>query len=558
MTQAMSMKNLPVLPRGWVWARLGDIVGFVKGKKPKKLGIRNNLFTVPYIDINAFENKIFDKFTDADNCPLCQTNDILIVWDGARCGLVGRGVAGAIGSTLAKLPCFDVNSSYIFYFLQSMYEFINKRPRGVGIPHVEPSVFWNISVPLPPLPEQRRIVVKIEELFTKRDAGVVALKKIKAQLKRYRQAVLEHVFQGKFTAEWRQAHKHELEPASILVERINQERQKNAKGKNKEVPLLNSADSPELPEGWVWVLIDQIAHVGTGATPLRSNKKYYESGTVPWVTSSALNKPFITKTEEMITELAIKETNAKIFPVHTLLVAMYGEGKTRGKVSELLIEAATNQACAALVFEGQTTYIRPFVKMFLLKNYEDLRRLASGGVQPNLNLGMIKITKVPLPSLKEQQEIVVEIERRFSVADEIENTVDHGLKQAERLRQSILKRAFEGKLVPQNPNDEPAEKLLERVKREKTLSDITKKSERETGITSRKIINHDRTGKPAATKSLYDVLRSSGKRMTPSELLEISGLSIQDFYEQLSGEISAGRIKEHRPNSNDVFLEVGN
>jgi len=168
--------------------------------------------------------------------------------------------------------------------------------------------------------------------------------------------------------------------------------------------------------------------------------------------------------------LAIRETNAKILPEHTLLIALYGEGKTRGKVSELRIAAATNQACASMVTEGSACWCRPFLKVFLKKNYNDIRFLSSGGVQPNLSLGIVRTTTIPLPPLPEQQRIVPEVERRLSIADAVEAAVNTGLKRAERLRQAILKRAFEGKLVPQDPSDEPASVLLERIRRERTPS----------------------------------------------------------------------------------------
>ena len=174
------------------------------------------------------------------------------------------------------------------------------------------------------------------------------------------------------------------------------------------------------------------------------------------VTSGALNKPFVDDAEEFITPLALRDTNAKLFPKGTLLVAMYGEGKTRGKASELRIDAATNQACAALVFDSDRAILKRFVKVFLEKNYDDIRLLSSGGVQPNLNLSLVKATVVPIPPLSEQQRIAAEVERRLSVVDEVEAGVQQQLRRAERLRQAILKRAFAGKLgCPRTPTTSP-------------------------------------------------------------------------------------------------------
>ena len=126
---------------------------------------------------------------------------------------------------------------------------------------------------------------------------------------------------------------------------------------------------------------------------------------------------------------------------------MYGEGKTRGKCSELLIEAATNQAIAAIHFKNHNIGVKSFLKYFLLKNYNDIRRLSSGGVQPNLNLGIVKKTLFPFPPLDEQKFIVDELESKLTVCDKTEETIIQSLQQAETLRQSILKKAFEGELL---------------------------------------------------------------------------------------------------------------
>ncbi|MBI5920784.1 MAG: restriction endonuclease subunit S [Betaproteobacteria bacterium] len=239
------------------------------------------------------------------------------------------------------------------------------------------------------------------------------------------------------------------ETGAQLLQRILETRrsQWKGKGKYKEPAAPDATNLPELPEGWVWASVEQLGDVGTGATPLRSRRDYYEGGKIPWVTSGALNEEFVSAANEYITDLAVEETNAKVFPAHTLLVAMYGEGKTRGKVSELLIDAATNQACAAIVMEGLSERAREFTKLFFLKNYDDIRRLSSGGVQPNLNLSHIKATAIPFPPLAEQHSIIAEIDRRLSLVREVEAQVDANYTRAERLRQSILKTAFSADLV---------------------------------------------------------------------------------------------------------------
>jgi len=412
------------LPPNWAWVKLGDVATSEKGKKPRNLSTEfDKKFCFPYVDIKAFEKRGIDNYTDGDNCRFCESEDVLVVWDGARCGLVGRGVKGVIGSTLAKIKSKQHLDSFLFYFLQWNYKLINLNPKGVGIPHIEPNLFWGLEIPIPPLPVQHQIVGKIEELFSELDKGIENLRKAKEQIKTYRQSVLAYAFSGKLT----NSHP-ELVSGS---EKLNQ------------VQLDNS----QLPNGWKWVKLGEISKIGTGVTPLRSKKEYYLNGKIPWLTSSVVNESFVYSSTEFVTKRALEEYRLKKYPKHTLLVALYGEGKTRGKCTEMMFESTINQAMAAIVLDEEFFSSLKYVKWFLIKNYEDMRLLSSGGVQPNLNLSLIKNVEIPFSPIMEQQLIVLEIDRRFSVADKLEQTIDESLEKAEQMRQSILKKAFEGKLI---------------------------------------------------------------------------------------------------------------
>ncbi|APH38221.1 restriction endonuclease subunit S [Methanohalophilus halophilus] len=488
---------------GWKTVRLGDFAIYKKGKKPKKQQSEgSDVFKYPYINIRAFDKGEIKYYTDGENCVICEEDDLVMVWDGSRSGYVGKAIKGALGSTLMRLKIQATENKFAYYFLKSKYLEINTRTKGTGTPHVDPAILWNYQFPLPPLPEQRAIVSKIEQLFSELDNGIANLKKAQEQLKVYRQAVLKKAFEGELTREWRQQ-QTDLPDAEELLEQIRKEREESYNRKldewkaavkewedggkkekkpskpkmSKENNLLSESkisNLSNLPKKWTWTKIKEISIVGTGITPLKKRRDFYENGTIPWITSGALNKSYVNLPSGYVTETALNETNLKIYPKHTLLVALYGEGKTRGKCSELLIEATTNQAIAAIVQEGTEEKIRPYLRWFLMKNYDEIRLKSSGGVQPNLNLGIIENTFVPLCHLNEQQAIVSEIETRLSVCDKVEQDIEENLEKAEALRQSILKKAFEGKLLNQQeleevhnaPDWEPAEVLLEKVQAE--------------------------------------------------------------------------------------------
>ena len=260
------------------------------------------------------------------------------------------------------------------------------------------------------------------------------------------------------------------EPASVLLERIKAEKERLIKeGKIKRTKkTAKTSDTPhyenvpfEVPEGWVWCRLDDIAFIGTGATPSTSNKSYYDKGNIAWISSGATNQPFINEASNFITEKALSETNCKIYPIGTLIVAMYGEGKTRGQVSELSIEAATNQACAAI--KPYVLEIKSYIKLYLESNYLYLRKLAEGGNQPNLSVGKISAYTIPLPPLVEQRRIVSEIEHWFSLINIIEGNKEDLQASIKQAKSKIFDLAIHGKLVPQDSNDEPASELLKRI-----------------------------------------------------------------------------------------------
>lgn len=306
-----------------------------------------------------------------------------------------------------------------------------------------------------------------------------------------RKSVLQAAIEGKLTT---QNPAEDGDARDLLVE-IQAEKQRLITAgeikREKALPAIDENDLPfDIPDNWVWVRLGSISEIGTGATPLSTNKSYY-GGDISWMTSSDTSNDYVFKTAQKITQKALDETNCKVYPAGTLVVAMYGQGKTRGQITELAINAATNQACAAISLILKSEIAKKYIKFYFKKIYSEIRETARGGAQPNLNLSMIKNYLLPLPPLTEQQRIVEKLEQLLPQLHRLqadENKL-HAMQSAfpSRMQASLLQAAIEGKLTTQDPKaDGTASDLLKQIqtekkrlidakeiKREKTLPAIT-------------------------------------------------------------------------------------
>ena len=173
---------------------LGTILHMEKGKKPQKQSKEIEDGFLPYVDIKAFEKGIIDSYASPEKCVLCDDGDLLIVCDGSRSGLTGRAIKGVVGSTLSKISADGLTREYLRYFIQSKYTLLNTQKKGTGTPHLNAQILKQSKLIIPSLPEQERIVARIEELFSELDKAVETLKTTKQQLAVYRQAVLKEAF----------------------------------------------------------------------------------------------------------------------------------------------------------------------------------------------------------------------------------------------------------------------------------------------------------------------------------------------------------------------------
>jgi type I restriction enzyme S subunit len=483
------------LPHDWAWATIEEVTEPRVEQAPPE-GAGNFI----YVDISSIENQakeiLEQKTLLVSQAPSrarqqLKAHDVLVSMTRPNLNAVAMvplDLNGSIGSTgFDVLRTKWIIPSWLFYLVQTddFIQAMSSLVQGVLYPAVRPKDIRTYRIPVASLPEQRRIVEEIEKQFTRLEAAVAALKRVQANLKRYRAAVLKSAVEGRLVpteAELACAEGRSYEPASELLQRILSERRarweayqlakfrasgkepKDEKWKHNYVEPSGPerACLPELPKAWIWSSIGQLFDVHVGATPSRAQPEYW-NGDIPWVSSGEVAFCRLRDTREKITQLGLDNTSTELHPPGTVLLGMIGEGKTRGQSAILEIDACNNQNSAAICVSGSG--LPPeYVYYYLQGRYEETRRMSSGGNQPALNKARVRTIVVPLSPLAEQKRIVTEVERRLSVIDELEMQVEVNLKRAERLRQAILKRAFEGKLVPQDPSDEPASVLLERIR----------------------------------------------------------------------------------------------
>lgn len=385
----------------------------------------------------------------------------------------------------ALVPLAGLHPQYVAYALRAFARRIlhTCSKDGTTVQSIEFPALKRFEIPIAPCAEQARIVDALEELFSDLDAGVAALERVRDRLKLYRASVLKAAVEGTLTAEWRAEHPH-TEPASELLERILVERRrrweegqfaksaakgqkppKNWKARYSEPVAPEDTQSEVLPSGWCWTSLGQCFDVHVGATPSRGTKSYW-NGDVPWVTSGEIQFCRIPQTRETITAEGVANSSTRLNPIGSVMLNMIGEGATRGKAGILDIAACNNQNCAA-IWVSQTSVLPEFIYLWLLFRYEHTRDLGSGNNQPAMNKTIVQGIGFPLPSLAEQEAIVDLVEDQLSVIDHLESEIDSKLKSAHSLRQAILRHAFTGQLVSQDPNDEPASELLKRITAER-------------------------------------------------------------------------------------------
>ena len=476
------------LPRGWTRTKFGEIYELVYGKSLIKAA-RNTDGQYPVYGSSGIVGH----------------HDAFLVEGPAI--IVGRkGAAGAV--TFSTRPCWPIDTTYYvrdcehldlrysFYFLTSLR--LDQFDRSTAIPGLNRDDAYELVVLLPPLAEQCRIVAKIEELFSELDKGVENLEKAREQLKVYRQAVLKHAFEGKLTAQWRTRNVDQLQSPATLVSRILQEReaqqhqqltdwkaavgQWEAKGKEGKKPrkpkhlksLVNLTDGEigslaRLPSSWLWLLAESIGTIQLGRqrSPRNRSKDY----PTKYIRAANITEKGLDLDDVLDMEFGPHELSAYRLEKGDLVLS-----EASGSAAQVGKPAIWDDQIPNCCFQNTVIRHQPYCRdhsIYLLWLYRfyyigGIFARAAGGVGIN-HLGAYKFARLPLPlcPVLEQKEIVRQLEERFKAIQRNEREIESALEQTEALRQSILKKAFSGQLVAQDPNGEPASILLERIKAEK-------------------------------------------------------------------------------------------
>ena len=382
--------------------------------------------TIPWVspkDMKTFEivdsqDKITSQAIADSPVRLVPAGSILMV---VRSGILAHTFPVAIAKTEVALnqdmkaitPREGIVPKFLAYQLisQSTEILTNCTKTGTTVSSVETKLLQSLPVWIPEESKQEAIVADLDKQLSRLDETTSTLQAIQAKLKQARASILKAAVEGKLV---------ETEPG----------------------PTPQCDEHTQLPSGWVWSTLGAQFSIHIGATPKRNDPSLW-GGEIPWVSSGEIQFNRITKTKETITQSGLDNTSTQLHPKGTVLLAMIGQGRTRGQAAILEIEACTNQNCAAIRMNDSGCNSK-YVYWWLYYRYDQTRQLGGGNNQQALNKKRVSEMSISLPLPEEQNRIVEAIEHRFSILDQVEATVNASLRRCGQLRQAVLKRALEG------------------------------------------------------------------------------------------------------------------
>ncbi|WP_210436421.1 restriction endonuclease subunit S [Dickeya zeae] len=483
------------LPSGWARVTLNDVATWASGGTPSRTNPNFFNGSIPWLKtgelgpktIYATEEHISDTAVMESSAKVFPKGAVAMAMYGATIGKTSiLGIKAATNQACAVGIPDATTSEFLYYFLTSQEKIFIDAGKGGAQPNISQSVVKSWPIFLPPFAEQTRIVTKLEELLTDLDAGVAELKTAQKKLAQYRQSLLKAAVEGALTAQWREDNPA-TESGAQLLERILQERRarweakqlakfaeqgktppKEWQKKYPEPVQPDTTDLPPLPEGWVWASLDMLGEIASGVAKGSKRANNVAVREVPYMRVANVQRGYldlsevktILATEQDITELALQDGDV-----------LFNEGGDRDKLGRGWVWRDQISEC---IHQNHVFRMRPYIadmqselishhgntfgKLWFQKAGKQTTNLAS------INMTMLRMFPVPVAPATEQQEIMEQIRVQIESLYSQENSIELALKQSSAQRQNILRAAFAGQLVTQNPNDEPASVLLERIR----------------------------------------------------------------------------------------------
>jgi type I restriction enzyme, S subunit len=425
------------LPDGWNFAKLNEICDVVSGGTPKGINSVSGNGDIPWYrvsDMNSEGNE--ELLINSHVCLTYEEAKLLKIRIMPSGTVVFPKRGGAIATNKKRIfskpsGCDlnimgiipkDVSQRYFWHWFNTID--LSKLSDGSNVPQINHGDIEPLIIPLPLLSDQARIVAKIEELFTQLDAGVAGLRRVQAALKRYKASVLKAACEGRLVEQ-----DPSDEPAEEVLKRLG------------KLPLVQEY-LPSLPRGWCWTTTGALCNC---IVPNRDKPKSF-TGDIPWITFPDLGESVEIRESKSGLGLSREEIQmykARIIPKGSVIMSCIGRFGITAVVSKELV---VNQQFHAFIVEEDTLHAR-YLAYAIRTQTPFMEQIATATTIAYLNKANCNSIPIPLPPRSEQSRIVAEVERRLSVLQEMEQTVEASLKRAGRLRQAILKRAFEGRLV---------------------------------------------------------------------------------------------------------------
>jgi len=587
------------IPDSWAWTSMGDIAEVVGGGTPPTADIDNfKDGEIPWItpaDLSGYTNKFISSGArnitqyglDNSGAHLVPAGTVLF---SSRAPIGYVAIAANQLSTNQGFKSFvlygGIKSDYIYYYLKRARDFAIELASGTTFLEISGEKAKLIPVSIPPLAEQQRIVEEIEKQFSRLDAAVEILQRVERNLERLRTTTLKAAVEGRLVpteAELVRAGGRDYEPADVLLQRILRERRakweadqlakmkeqgktpkdNKWKDKYKEPVLPEAGILPELPKGWTWATVDQLVSFEPNSLtdgPFGSNLKTsdYTTSGPRVIRLQNIGDGYFIDEHAYISEEHFEALQKHQIFAGDIVIASLGEIAPRACIIPAFVGNAIVKADCIRFKPNSDIAVTEYINYAL--NSEPTRKRTTSFIhgvgRPRLGLGGIREIALPLPPVVEQLRVVAEVERRISVIEELRTLVTNAVRRASILRQKILRHAFAGKLVPQDPTDEPASLLLERIRAEKAEREVKAEQARKERRKTMKG-STPKTTKRKPRRPLRETIADLNQRLTPEQLFTEAGFTfevVEDFYEELRHEINAGHIKQVRPDNAKIYL----